>query len=100
MADGKPGKKKGSPKTGGRKKGTPNVISRDLRSRISIFLDSKWDDACKAWEEIQEPKDKLKLYIDLASFSVPKLQAVSLDATLKKEESSIEEDLLKLSEEE
>ena len=55
MADGKPGKKKGSPKTGGRKKGTPNVISRDLRSRISIFLDSKWDDACKAWEEIQEP---------------------------------------------
>jgi hypothetical protein len=45
-------------------------------------------------------KDKLKLYIDLANFSVPKLQAVSLDATLKKEESSIEEDLLKLSEEE
>lgn len=94
------GRKKGTQKTGGRKKGTPNVLTKDLRSRISIFLDQNWDEAVKTWRNIEDPKDKLKLYIDLVNFSVPKLQAVSVDATISKEKSSIEQDLLELSEEE
>lgn len=98
MADGKPGKKKGSPKTGGRQKGTPNVINKDLRSRISVFLEDNWGEAVDTWKAIEDPKDKLKLYIDLVNFGVPKLQAVSLDATIKKED-SVEDDLIALSEE-
>ena len=104
MADGqyrspKGGKPKGLPKTGGRKKGTPNAVSRDLRARISAFLDENFDTAVKAWKQLNDPKDKLKLYIDLACFGVPKLQAVQLEADIRKE-GSVEDDLRQLSSEE
>lgn len=98
MAEGKPGRKKGTTKTGGRKKGTPNVLTSDLRSRISSFLSDNFDEAVKNWKEIEEPVQKVKLYTDLIKFAVPTLQAVSLDATIKKED-SIEDDLRMLSEE-
>jgi len=39
MANGRPGKPKGSPKTGGRKKGTPNRISGDIKKMILDALD-------------------------------------------------------------
>ncbi len=89
------GRKKGTAKTGGRKKGTPNVVTRELRERIEQFLKENWEAANDAWVSIQEPKDKLRLYIDLAKFAIPSLQAVSLDATLKKED-SVEDDLKEL----
>ncbi len=89
------GRKKGTAKTGGRKKGTPNVVTRDLRERIEQFLKENWEAANDAWASIQEPKDKLRLYIDLAKFVIPSLQAVSLDATVKKED-SVEDDLKEL----
>lgn len=98
MAEGKPGRKKGTIKTGGRKKGTPNVLTSDLRSRISSFLSDNFDEAVKQWKDIDEPVQKVKLYTDLIKFAVPTLQAVSLDATINKEE-SVEETLRELSEE-
>ena len=90
-------KNDGKGRLGGRQKGTPNTIHNNLRERISVFLTDNWDEAVKAWKDIDEPKDKLKLYIDLASFGVPKLQAVQLDATINKTD-SIEDDLRQLSE--
>ena len=38
------GKPKGSPKTGGRAKGTPNKTTTSMRDKIQDFIDSKWDD--------------------------------------------------------
>ena len=86
------------PKTGGRKKGTPNAVSKDLRSRISAFLSDNFDEAVQSWRDLSDPRDKLRLYIDLASFGIPKLQAVSVEATVAKAD-SVEEDLKALSEE-
>lgn len=91
-------KNDGRGRLGGRAKGTPNVIHNNLRERISAFLTDNWEEAVEAWKNIEEPKDKLKLYIDLASFGVPKLQAVQLEATINKAD-SIEDDLRQLSEE-
>lgn len=92
------GRKKGTPKTGGRKKGTPNAVTRDLRERINHFLQENWQEADEAWRALTDPKDKLRLYIDLAKFVIPSLQAVSLDATVKQED-SVEDDLKRLAEE-
>lgn len=89
---------KGQPKVGGRKKGTPNKVSKDLRERIRLFLDDKWDEAVKTWETIDKPGEKLRLYIDLSRFVLPVLQSVSLDATVKKEDNA-EDDLRELGEE-
>lgn len=89
---------KGQPKIGGRKKGTPNKVSKDLRERIRLFLDEKWPEAIETWEDIDKPGEKLRLYIDLSRFVLPVLQSVSLDATVKKED-RVEDDLHELGEE-
>ena len=97
MANGKVGRPKGLPRYGGRKKGTPNKTTKDLRERISIFLEDNFEDAMKAWKKLED-KDKVKLYTDLIKFSVPTLQSVDLNATVKKED-EVEEDLKELAEE-
>lgn len=89
---------KGHKKIGGRASETPNKIKKDLRTRISMFLEDNFDEAIDTWKSIGEPKEKVKLYIDLMKFGVPTLQAVSLDATISQED-SVEEDLMELSEE-
>ena len=97
MANGKVGRPKGLPRYGGRKKGTPNKTTKDLRERISIFLEDNFEEAMKAWTKLED-KDKVKLYTDLIKFSVPTLQSVDLNATVKKED-EVEEDLKELAKE-
>jgi len=92
------GRPKGQPKFGGRKKGTANKSSKELRERISMILDNKFDAVMQAFDRLDD-KEKVKAYTDLMKYSVPTLQAVSLDATVKKDD-SVEEDLKALSEEE
>lgn len=102
MEDSKERRKPGVPKgvrIGGRRKGTPNRITKDLRERISTFLEDNWEEAEKTWTEIKDPRDKLRLFIELASFAVPKMQAVSLDAKVSAAD-SVEDDLCRLAEEE
>jgi len=92
-------KKRGAPKGlryGGRQKGTKNKVANPLRARIAKFLEDKWEEAEKAWESIEEPKDKVKLYIDLAAYVMPKLQSVQLEADVKST-NSVQEDLIMLS---
>lgn len=89
---------KGLPKTGGRKAGTPNKVKYDLRQKIREFAEDNFDEVIEAWKSIEEPKDKLKAYVDLCTYALPKLQAVQLDANIKRN-SDIEEDLKALAEE-
>ena len=89
---------KGHKKIGGRKAETPNKVKKDLRTRISMFLEDNFDEAINTWKCIKEPKEKVKLYVDLMKFGIPTLQAVSLDATIT-QENSVEDDLTELSKE-
>lgn len=73
-------------------------MTRDLRERINLFLQENWQEAEEAWRDLTDSKDKLRLYIDLAKFVIPSLQAVSLDATVKQED-GVEDDLKRLAEE-
>lgn len=63
-------------KYGGRKKGTPNKVTAELRERVRAFLDDNFDEAVEAWKEIDDPKDKMKLYNELISYAVPKMSSV------------------------
>ena len=89
---------KGHKKIGGRKSDTPNKVKKDLRTRISMFLEDNFDEAMEAWKGLTDGKEKVKLYIDLMKFGLPTLQAVSLDATINKDD-SVEEDLKDLCQE-
>lgn len=90
---------KGQQKTGGRKKGTPNKATDGLRQKFLDFAESRYEDALLAFDQITEPEKKVKAYIDICSYALPKLQAVQLDATVNNQ-SSVEDDLRKLAEEE
>lgn len=94
---GQVGRPKGIPKTGGRKAGTPNKVKYDLRQKIKEFAEDNFEEVIAAWNCITEPKDKVKAYIDLCTYALPKLQAVQLDAHVSTK-SSVEDDLKALAE--
>ena len=50
---------KGHKKIGGRKPETPNKVKKDLRTRISMFLEDNFDEAIDTWKGIKEPKEKV-----------------------------------------
>ena len=64
---------KGLPKTGGRKKGAANKNTRELRDMIKNFLTDNYDSVMEAWEGLED-KDRVRLYLDMMQYAVPKLQ--------------------------
>ncbi len=88
---------KGSVKTGGRKKGTPNKITSDIREKIKTFLESKADDLDDIWESL-EAKEKIQMFNHLCRYVVPTMQSTEfkVDSTT---ESYIQKHLEELSQE-
>ena len=66
----------GKGRQGGRKKGTPNKSSEELRELITKFVDQKWDDFVAAFDAITEPDKKCKIAIELMQFAIPKLASI------------------------
>ena len=62
----------------GRPVGSQNKINADLRQSINDFLQKNFVEVEKDMQKLQ-PKDRVKLYIDLLSYSLPKLQSTTLD---------------------
>lgn len=93
------GFQKGRTKTGGRTKGTPNSKPTELRQIIHHFVSENFDEVTKLWASIEDPDKKVKLYLDLCAFVLPKLQAVQADINVTRA-SDIEDDLRMLAEEE
>ena len=93
------GFQKGRVKTGGRTKGTPNAKPTELRQAIHHFVSENFDEVTKLWQSIEDPDKKMKLYLDLCAFVLPKLQAVQADINVNRA-SDIESDLRMLAEEE
>ncbi len=69
-------RQKGLPKTGGRKAGTPNKVTSDLRKAVGELIEMNW---YRMQEDLNalEPKDRLMIMEKLLSYSLPKLSAVT-----------------------
>lgn len=86
---------KGHPKSGGRKKGTPNRTTSELKANIAALLDTYFaegnPDQLTARTDLRDmtPTDRIKAFIALASFVIPKQQSVSVE-----EQTRIETDAL------
>ena len=65
--------KKGKPKTGGRRKGTPNAVSLTLREQVQNLLEGRLEQISIDLEAL-EAKDRVNAWIKLLDFAVPKLQ--------------------------
>lgn len=64
-------------KTGGRKAGTPNKVTADLRQWITTFIDDNREQIQKDWAQL-EPKDRIQLFEKLLKYALPTLQAMQL----------------------
>lgn len=60
---------------GGRKKGTPNKVSRERRELISEFLDKEWDNFQQMYQRADE-ETKLKIYMEMIPYTTPKMASV------------------------
>ena len=66
------GKKKGSPKTGGRQKGSVNVITRPLKELISSYSQDSFNRFMVEMDRL-EGSEYVKAYLSLLEYSLPKL---------------------------
>ena len=69
------GQKKGISKTGGRKKGTPNKITTDLKTWLSGLLDNNRQQFEKDLKKL-EPHQRISVMEKLLSYAIPKMQSV------------------------
>lgn len=66
-------------KTGGRKQGTPNKISTNVRECFAELISQNLENLQSDIEAL-EPKDRIKVIIDLAKFVIPNLKAIENNA--------------------
>lgn len=68
--------KSGNP--AGRPKGSSNKVTAKLRESITDFLDGNFNKIKKDFKGLK-PADRVKYYIELLQYAVPKLQSVQLE---------------------
>lgn len=70
------GKSKGSPKTGGRIKGTPNKSTAMAKEAIANFVEGNVDRLVGWLDQIAEddPKEAFRCFMSVVEYHIPKLQ--------------------------
>ena len=68
-------REKGTPKTGGRGKGTPNRVTADTKAWLTKLLDKNRRQFEKDLKKL-EPHQRVAVFEKLLAYSVPKMQAV------------------------
>jgi len=65
----------------GRPAGTPNKTTAELRELLTAFLGKNFTRIEKLIREL-EPKDQIRVYLELLNFGLPKLQAVNVESPI------------------
>ena len=86
------GKPKGSPKTGGRAKGTPNKVASPIKACISNLLTkyTNSEDFQNDFESL-EPRDRLAICERLLQYVTPRLQTITAKDLFDAEYERLEE---------
>lgn len=91
-------RKKGSEKSGGRKRGTPNKVTSDLKTWVASILDGGREKFVADLGALPPP-DYIRVFTGLLNYALPKMVATSPDEVLRKEKEMMQELLLGLPEE-
>lgn len=62
----------------GRPAGAKNKVNEALRESISDFLQGEFEDLKKSVKRLA-PKDRMKFFVDILPFALPRLQNTSLE---------------------
>jgi|JI10StandDraft_1071094.scaffolds.fasta_scaffold2264720_2 hypothetical protein len=79
-------KPKGSPKVGGRVKGTPNKVTAPIREKFEKLLDGYGIDQMITDLKALSPKDRMMIISGLAEYIVPKLARTEIQAAVETKE--------------
>jgi hypothetical protein len=79
--------KKGKPKTGGKKKGVPNKITRDIKEAYRQLIENNLDNLTGWLEKIAEkdPEKAIRIISDLSEYIIPKLARTDLTGKIKQD---------------
>lgn len=56
----------------GRPKGAKDKVSSDIKKRMAVFLDGKFDQFTKDMNDVEDPGYRAKLYMEAYKLVVPK----------------------------
>lgn len=71
-------------KFGGRKKGTPNKTTQELREFIQVFLEGQFENLENVFQELK-PRDKVNAFIKMLPYVLPRQMQMDVNATHKQE---------------
>ena len=77
-------RQKGTPKTGGRQKGTPNKITGTLKDFVSGLIDENREQMQKDLKALT-PKDRLLVLERFLQYVLPKQQAITADMSVEEQ---------------
>ena len=80
---------KGTPKTGGRKQGTPNKASTDIRTWVAKILDANREEFVLRLARLED-RDYIKTITGLLAYVVPKMSPYSIEDEKKKEQAMLQ----------
>lgn len=87
------GRPKGGEKAGGRAKGTPNKVSKEIKEKIKIFIEGNFDDFTKMWKDIPNSNPvKYNTFLALLRFVVPPATA-EIETDDKERQSAIQKSI-------
>ncbi|GAB3949534.1 hypothetical protein GCM10028805_25930 [Spirosoma harenae] len=69
---------KGHAKQGGRKPGSPNKTTADIKSRISALIEEQFDSVSADLEKL-EPKERVAAYLKFLEYILPKQREQKID---------------------
>jgi hypothetical protein len=80
---------KGTQKTGGRGRGTPNKVTTDLKTWVNTLIENN---RLRAETDLKtlEPKDRLMILEKFMQYVIPKQQSISIEAQIQAEYACLE----------
>ena len=66
-------------KTGGRDRGTPNKLTKELRTILTNILNDELEIIPETLDKL-EPKDRLEMVVKLLPYAMPKLESVNIES--------------------
>ena len=75
----------GHPKQGGRKPGSTNKATTDIKTKIAALIDEKFD-AISEKLELLEPKDQVMTYLKFLEYVLPKQRENKIDLSTLSDE--------------
>lgn len=91
----KAGRPRGTPKTGGRERGTPNRVTADLKEWVNDILEGGKDTFIQRLGNLDD-RDYIRTFVGLLNYVIPKQAPTTPDDVLRKEKEMLQELMLSM----